>query len=79
MKRVLILLVFCLVGIFVAQAQAQEAWFFSEGTDLTFYDQGIVDVANLGDSDFEYTMIDGTIVKVHRSGQGAKGGLCARP
>jgi transposase len=30
-------------------------------------------------SDFEYTMIDGTIVKVHRSGQGAKGGLSARP
>ena len=31
------------------------------------------------DSDLEYAMIDGTIVKVHRSGQGAKGGLCARP
>jgi transposase len=31
------------------------------------------------DSDFDYTMIDGTIVKVHRSGQGAKGGLSARP
>jgi len=31
------------------------------------------------DSDFEYAMIDGTIVKVHRSGQGAKGGLSARP
>ena len=31
------------------------------------------------DSDFEYAMIDGTIVKVHRSGQGAKGGLRARP
>jgi transposase len=30
-------------------------------------------------ADFEYAMIDGTIVKVHRSGQGAKGGLCARP
>ncbi len=30
-------------------------------------------------SDFEYVMIDGTIVKVHRSGQGAKGGLFARP
>lgn len=29
--------------------------------------------------DLEYAMIDGTIVKVHRSGQGAKGGLCARP
>ena len=32
-----------------------------------------------GDSDFEYVMIDGTIVKVHRHGQGAKGGLKARP
>lgn len=31
------------------------------------------------DADFEYAMIDGTIVKVHRSGHGAKGGLSARP
>ena len=31
------------------------------------------------DADFEYTMIDGTITKVHRHGQGAKGGLKARP
>jgi len=30
------------------------------------------------DADFEYTMIDGTIVKVHRHGQGAKGGLKIR-
>ena len=30
------------------------------------------------DSDFEYTMIDGTICKVHRHGQGAKGGFKAR-
>ena len=30
-------------------------------------------------TDFEYAMVDGTIVKVHRSGQGAKGGLFARP
>jgi len=29
--------------------------------------------------DLEYAMIDGTIVKVHRHGQGAKGGLKARP
>ncbi len=29
-------------------------------------------------ADFEYAMIDGTIIKVHRSGQGAKGGLFAR-
>lgn len=29
--------------------------------------------------DMEYAMIDGTIVKVHRHGQGSKGGLKARP
>ena len=28
--------------------------------------------------DMEYAMIDATIVKVHRHGQGAKGGLSAR-
>ena len=31
------------------------------------------------DADFEYAMIDGTIAKVHRHGQGAKGGRKARP
>ncbi len=30
------------------------------------------------DPDMEYAMIDGTIVKVHRHGQGAKGGLTVR-
>ena len=29
--------------------------------------------------DLEFAMIDGTIVKVHRHGQGAKGGHMARP
>ncbi len=29
--------------------------------------------------DMEFAMIDGTIVKVHRHGQGSKGGLKARP
>ena len=29
--------------------------------------------------DMEYAMVDGTIVKVHRHGQGSKGGLKARP
>ena len=29
--------------------------------------------------DMEYAMVDATIVKVHRHGQGAKGGLKARP
>ena len=28
--------------------------------------------------DFEYAMVDGTIVRVHRHGQGAKGGLKVR-
>ena len=32
-----------------------------------------------GDPDFEYAFIDGTIVKVHRHGTGAKGGLARRP
>lgn len=31
------------------------------------------------DPDLEYAMVDGTIVKVHRHGHGAKGGLKARP
>ena len=31
------------------------------------------------DPDLEFAMVDGTIVKVHRHGQGAKGGLKARP
>src|ERR1700730_472685 len=31
------------------------------------------------DPDLEYAMIHATIVKVHRHGQGAKGGLKARP
>lgn len=31
------------------------------------------------DTGFEYVMVTGTIVKVHRHGQGAKGGLKARP
>ena len=32
-----------------------------------------------GDPDFEYALIDGTIVKVHRHGTGARGGLTIRP
>ena len=32
-----------------------------------------------GDPDFEYVMIDGTIVRVHQQGTGAKGGLKIRP
>jgi transposase len=32
-----------------------------------------------GQPDMEYAMVDATIVKVHRHGQGAKGGLRVRP
>ncbi len=35
--------------------KTQEVYFFSEGSDNTYYDQGIVDVANLGTSSFEHT------------------------
>lgn len=35
--------------------RAQQVHFFTEGTDQTYYDQGIVDVANLGASTFEHT------------------------
>ena len=35
--------------------------------------------ACLDEPDREYAMVDATIVKVHRHGQGAKGGLKARP
>jgi transposase len=31
------------------------------------------------DADFEYVMVDGSIVRVHRHGQGAKGGPKPRP
>ena len=31
-----------------------------------------------GDPDFEYVMIDGTIVRVHQHGAGARGGLSIR-
>jgi hypothetical protein len=32
-----------------------------------------------GDPDFEYALIDCTIIKVHRHGTGAKGGLRVKP
>jgi transposase len=31
------------------------------------------------DPDFEYVMIDGTIIRVHQDGTGARGGLTIRP
>lgn len=49
-----------------------------------FRDWGKADVflrlfdAVFGEPDMEYVMVDATIVRVHRHGQGAKGGLVAR-
>ncbi len=31
------------------------------------------------DPDFEYAIVDGTIIRVHKHGTGAKGGLAIRP
>ncbi|WP_321289405.1 glucoamylase family protein [uncultured Sunxiuqinia sp.] len=41
--------------LFFNDSRAQEAFFFTEGSDLTYYDQGIVDIANLVESTFEHT------------------------
>lgn len=51
-KSILILLLTLSLSVLI---NGQEVWFFSEGTDQTYYDQGIVDVANLGGSLFEHT------------------------
>jgi hypothetical protein len=48
-------LVIIIMILLVKAGYAQEVFFFSEATDTTFYDQGIVDVNNLGESSFEYT------------------------
>ncbi len=41
--------------LFSMVGRGQEVYFFSEGTDLTYYDQGLVDVSNLEGSSFEFT------------------------
>jgi len=51
MKRNLFIICVCLLSTLTF---AQDQVFFTEGTDATFYDQGIVDVANLGSSTFEH-------------------------
>jgi hypothetical protein len=42
-----------------APTAAQEVMFFTEGTDQTYYDQGIVDLASLGSGSFEHTFPPG--------------------
>ncbi|MBS2210992.1 T9SS type A sorting domain-containing protein [Carboxylicivirga mesophila] len=50
MKRIFIII----ISMVSAITYGQEQVFFTEGTDNTFYDQGIVDVANLGDVVFDH-------------------------
>lgn len=45
----------CLLILMPSLVLGQEVIFFDEGTDNNFYDQGIVDVNNLGQSTFEHT------------------------
>jgi hypothetical protein len=44
-----------IILLLVHAIQSQEVFFFTEGTDATFYDQGIVNVESMGESNFEYT------------------------
>ncbi len=41
--------------LFSATGKSQEVFFFTEGTNNSFYDQGVVDKSNLGESTFEFT------------------------
>lgn len=42
-----------LIAVIGMDVHAQEVYFFSEGTSSTYYDQGVVDIANLNGSSFE--------------------------
>jgi len=46
---------FCMILLFTLAGQSQEVFFFTEGTDNSFYDQGIVNKSDLGESTFEFT------------------------
>ncbi len=53
MTKILICTAFALFLAF--SSTGQEVWFFEEGTDATFYDQGIVNVGSMAPSFFEHT------------------------
>ncbi|MDZ7635444.1 MAG: hypothetical protein U5L72_13845 [Bacteroidales bacterium] len=53
MKKGLLLAI--LSALLSSPSESQEIWFFSEGTDQNYYDQGIVNIASLGASIFEHT------------------------
>lgn len=50
-KLIVIVLILCIAY----SSKAQEVWFFDEGTDATYYDQGIVNVGSMAPSYFEHT------------------------
>jgi hypothetical protein len=55
MRKMKSFLVFWMALLFSVTGRSQEVFFFTEGTDIAFYDQGIVNVNNLGESAFEHT------------------------
>ncbi len=52
MKQIIVVVAILFVYV---NAFSQDIFFFREGTDNTFYDQGIVDINSLGNSTFEHT------------------------
>jgi len=55
MRKMKSFLVFGIIFLFSVTGRSQEVFFFTEGTDTTFYDQGIVNVNSLDESTFEHT------------------------
>jgi hypothetical protein len=55
MRKMKSFLLFGIILLFSVTGRSQEVFFFTEGTDVTFYDQGIVNVNSLGESTFGHT------------------------
>lgn len=55
MRKIKSFLVFGIILLLSVTGRSQEVFFFTEGTDNTFYDQGIVNKSSLGESSFEFT------------------------
>ena len=54
MRKMKSFLLFGIILLFSVTGRSQEVFFFTEGTDNTFYDQGVVSKNNLGESTFEF-------------------------
>lgn len=54
-RRISTAFIFALSAFLISFVQAQEVVFFGDGTNATYYDQGLVNVNSLGESTFEHT------------------------